>query len=327
MDEPGAPATAGPSAQATATGQGWNGPATQEPAGPGRWLKMMAWLALAIGVAALLGPRVAGYAPAVEPAVAAVDATEGAAGAAEPAPPVVRLHIIANSDSAQDQALKLQVRDALVPILVDAVAGARTPEEALARAARIAGRLEDRARAVVRQAGYGYGVRVETGTFAFDRRRLGDAVYPAGTYAAVRVVLGTGQGHNFWCVLFPGLCGLGDAGPAAGAAGNPAGTVTGGTVPGDAVAGAGAQPKAGGAVTVAAAGGAAPDAGPPAGAGAAGAGAGAAHGAAGTAGSADGTAWQGATPQPRWFFLEWWRASVGRWWASLAWSPRAAAAR
>lgn len=132
---------------------------------------------------------------------------------AEPVPPrVLRLHVIAHSDNPGDQALKLQVRDAILPLLVDAVAAAGDPDEAMHRVEARKAAIEARAREVIRGAGYPYGVRVEVGRFHFPARRSGDTVYPAGTYDAVRVVIGAGRGKNFWCVLFPGLCVLADAG-------------------------------------------------------------------------------------------------------------------
>ena len=275
--------------------------------GVGRWLRVAGWLALALFVAVTLGPRAAGHTPAVEPA------------ASPPVPPIVRLHVVAHSDAARDQAVKLQVRDALLPLVTAAAAGVRTPEEVLQRVAAMAPQLEGRAEAVVRQAGLSYGARVEIGSFAFDRRELGGFVYPAGTYPAVRVVLGSGRGHNFWCVLFPGLCRVGDGGPAgtgadpataveplgavaAGASGTSARLAT--PVPGSGGEAASATPQAlaGGAY-------AAPD--------------GTAAGTADTA--AVDPAGAGRPPETRWFLLEWWRGSVGSWWASLAAWQRAAA--
>ena len=276
----------------------------------GRWTRVVGWLALALFVAVAVAPRAAGHTPAVEPAATPV------------ASPIVRLHIVAHSDAARDQAVKLQVRDALLPLLTAAVAGARTPEQVLDRVAGVAPQLEDRAEAVVRRAGLPYAVRVEIGSFPFDRRQLDGFVYPAGTYPAVRVVLGSGQGHNFWCVLFPGLCRLGDGGPAVAGA-DPAMAAA----PADAVAASAPGTPAGvGAPapgTGAAASGPSPQ--PPDLVGTAGAGVGAASAASGPA--AVDASRAGTPPATRWFLVEWWRGSIGRWWASLAASQRAAAAR
>ncbi|EKP95891.1 stage II sporulation protein R, SpoIIR family [Thermaerobacter subterraneus DSM 13965] len=306
----------------------------------GRWLRVLGWLALATVVAAGLGPRLAAHGPAgaspARPAGVATPvgaAASMAAAPAQPVPPILRLHIVANSDDPEDQAVKLQVRDALLPVLAQVVAGATTPDDALARVDRQAERLEARAEAVLRSAGFHYDARVETGRFPYAARRLGETVYPAGVYPAVRVVLGEGAGHNFWCVLFPGLCWLGDGGSAQ--AGTLAGSAQdrGGALPApEAVAPATPGGGEGAGVTPAPAGrdGTAGVPHPAGGSGAAEvAGALAAPGAAAPSWSpvqagGDGTAWQ-AAPAPRWFLLEWWQARIGRWWASLGWAQRASA--
>lgn len=115
-----------------------------------------------------------------------------------------RLHIVANSDSAVDQALKLQVRDAVVehmtPLLqgVDSVAAAEQVVSSELAA------LQLLAEGMCRE--YGYGAVAMLGCFDFPDRRYGKTVVPAGEYRALRIVLGEGAGHNWWCVLFPPLC-------------------------------------------------------------------------------------------------------------------------
>ena len=103
-----------------------------------------------------------------------------------------RLHIVANSDNAADQTLKLQVRDAVVAYLTRAVVMENIPQlEALA-----AGITAD----------FGYGAYAEVGHFDFPAKRYGQVYMPAGEYPALRLVLGEGVGHNWWCVLYPPLC-------------------------------------------------------------------------------------------------------------------------
>ena len=118
----------------------------------------------------------------------------------------VRLHVVAASDSAEDQAVKLRVRDACLrcarELLSDcpdadaAYVALRENRAAFLRVARVA----------AAEAGSAGPVRAETGVFAFPDRFYGDLFLPAGEYRALRVVIGAGGGHNWWCVLYPSLC-------------------------------------------------------------------------------------------------------------------------
>ncbi|NPV29709.1 MAG: stage II sporulation protein R [Firmicutes bacterium] len=118
---------------------------------------------------------------------------------------LIRLHIIANSDEARDQAVKYRVRDALIESLKPRLKGLNYREvktyleQNRVRIAKIAAQA-------AAASGFSYPVRVEVGRFEFPARAYGDVVYPAGRYEAVRVVLGKGEGSNWWCVLFPPLC-------------------------------------------------------------------------------------------------------------------------
>lgn len=126
---------------------------------------------------------------------------------------VLRLHVLAHSDSAFDQAVKLQVRDAILQTGGAHMRAARNGADAAALAMEDAAALLAAARAVLQAQGCTYGVRLCMGTYPFPARRYGESVYPAGDYRALRVVLGDGAGANWWCVLFPPLCILeGEAG-------------------------------------------------------------------------------------------------------------------
>lgn len=118
---------------------------------------------------------------------------------------LLRLHVIANSDSPSDQNLKLAVRDAILPSLTQLtnVNDARAAEQMVRRNID---RLVTQARQVVEAAGKDYPVRVEVGDFHFPLKESPGATLPAGDYRAVRVVIGEGAGHNWWCVLFPPMC-------------------------------------------------------------------------------------------------------------------------
>lgn len=120
---------------------------------------------------------------------------------------VIRLHVIANSDSEADQALKLQVRDRILAEAGELFSqgGSRAEAEAA-----IAARLEDIAAAgaaTVGEEGYGYPVTASMEhNVWFPTKEYTDFALPAGEYTALRVVIGDGGGKNWWCVVFPPLC-------------------------------------------------------------------------------------------------------------------------
>lgn len=112
---------------------------------------------------------------------------------------IVRLHVIANSDSDADQALKLKVRD---EILKHSEANFTVKDD-------VKNNLDiyrDIALRVIAENGYDYDVDVEYGNFPFPTKYYDNLALPAGSYDAVRVVIGSGSGKNWWCVLFPPLC-------------------------------------------------------------------------------------------------------------------------
>ena len=118
---------------------------------------------------------------------------------------IFRLHIIANSNSAEDQAVKLEVRDAVLEYEaenLDAVSAAKTREELMAHGAELLEIIEG----VLRSNGFDYGAQMLVGTFPFPDREYNGVLYPAGDYDAFRVILGDGAGKNWWCVMFPPLC-------------------------------------------------------------------------------------------------------------------------
>jgi len=119
---------------------------------------------------------------------------------------LVRLHVIANSDSAEDQQLKLKVRDAVLEAARTLLEDCPDTQTAYARLTAALEALEDAAQACLRAEGCGSGVRAETGVFEFPDRMYGDVLVPAGDYRALRVIIGDGEGRNWWCVLYPELC-------------------------------------------------------------------------------------------------------------------------
>ena len=115
---------------------------------------------------------------------------------------VLRLHILANSDNRLDQAVKLRVRDALLPLFEAAASYDDARAFVLAHGAALLARCQ----AVLAAAGAPYGAQLLLGVSAFPDRTYDKTFFPAGDYDALQIVLGAGEGHNWWCVLFPPLC-------------------------------------------------------------------------------------------------------------------------
>ena len=120
---------------------------------------------------------------------------------------VLRLHIRANSDSLCDQNLKLRVRDEILKTGAEAFSGADSLSEAVEKSERAKQDLKQTAERVIRENGFSYPVSVEIGTSFFPVRTYeNDITLPAGDYTAVKITIGEGRGHNWWCVMFPPLC-------------------------------------------------------------------------------------------------------------------------
>lgn len=118
---------------------------------------------------------------------------------------VIRLHVVANSDSPEDQELKLRVRDAVLEQGSIYLTGVDR-DQALETLANALPQLGEVAAQTVAREGYNYPVRVSLQEDAFPTKTYSDFALPAGNYTALRVELGAGQGHNWWCVVFPPLC-------------------------------------------------------------------------------------------------------------------------
>ena len=116
---------------------------------------------------------------------------------------LIRLHVVANSDSPSDQALKLQVRDAVLAAAEPVLRAADDPEQALAGQL---GTLEKAAARTLREAGSADTVTVTMQNERFPTRDYETFSLPAGVYRTLRVTIGAGEGHNWWCVVFPTIC-------------------------------------------------------------------------------------------------------------------------
>ena len=118
----------------------------------------------------------------------------------------VRLHVVASSDSAQDQALKLWVRDGVRAVSAALLRDCGSADAAWETVQENLPLLEGTARLFARAGGFSGKVQAQAGESEFPDRVYAGELVPAGTYRAVRVVLGEGEGHNWWCVLYPSLC-------------------------------------------------------------------------------------------------------------------------
>ena len=119
---------------------------------------------------------------------------------------VVRLHVLANSDSQADQALKLEIRDHVLDWTTELLAHTENRQEAEALLRGNLLEIEAEAAREVRRLGYEYPVRVELTQAEFPTKEYDGFTLPAGQYLALRVLIGEAAGHNWWCVLFPPLC-------------------------------------------------------------------------------------------------------------------------
>lgn len=119
---------------------------------------------------------------------------------------MVRLHVIANSDSQADQELKLQVRDAVLAQASGYLEGVEDAQEAENVLAAHLSELAQAGETVVEEQGYDYPVNASLGVSHFPTKYYDQFALPAGNYRALRVSIGAAQGHNWWCVVFPTLC-------------------------------------------------------------------------------------------------------------------------
>lgn len=135
---------------------------------------------------------------------------------------LIRLHVVANSDSEADQAVKLRVRDAVVESLQTAMADMADMEQAKAYLRENLPKIQTLANAVLEQAGFDSTAVVTLCREAFDTRIYDTFTLPAGIYESLRITIGEGEGKNWWCVVFPTLCvpatseGFGDVAAGAG---------------------------------------------------------------------------------------------------------------
>ncbi|MBR4289508.1 MAG: stage II sporulation protein R [Oscillospiraceae bacterium] len=119
---------------------------------------------------------------------------------------LIRLHVVAASDAAEDQALKLQVRDAVVNSLRENMENVTDSEQAKAYLQENLPKIEALANRVLQEAGCSDVATVSLRLEEFSTRYYDTFTLPAGIYESLRITIGAGQGHNWWCVVFPSLC-------------------------------------------------------------------------------------------------------------------------
>ena len=119
---------------------------------------------------------------------------------------VFRLHVIANSDSKEDQDLKYKVRDSLINYMNSICANCENKQDAINLVTEHKDDFKQIALDTIKDNGYPYDVNISIGNFSFPTKDYGDISLPAGFYDALRVEIGEAKGQNWWCVMFPPLC-------------------------------------------------------------------------------------------------------------------------
>lgn len=119
---------------------------------------------------------------------------------------IIRFHVIANSDSKEDQELKLQVRDAVGGEMRQLLSGIENRMECEAVLRQNREQITETAERVIAQAGYDYKVETFLKEVDFPVKSYGNYTFPAGAYEALEIVIGEGAGHNWWCVMYPNMC-------------------------------------------------------------------------------------------------------------------------
>jgi len=119
---------------------------------------------------------------------------------------VVRLHIIANSDSKADQELKLKIRDEILKLNGDIFENTENYEEALLITEKNLPLFEETANRIIRENGFSYRAVASIGDTYFETREYETFTLPAGTYKSLNIKLGNAEGKNWWCVVFPAVC-------------------------------------------------------------------------------------------------------------------------
>lgn len=119
---------------------------------------------------------------------------------------VFRFHVLANSDSEDDQALKMKVKEAVIAYMKQELPESDSVETTKEWARKNLLRIEELAEKVISKEGYDYSVMAEVTKCDFPDKTYGDITFPAGEYEALKIEIGEAKGQNWWCVLYPNLC-------------------------------------------------------------------------------------------------------------------------
>ena len=119
---------------------------------------------------------------------------------------VFRFHVLANSDSEEDQALKMKVKEAIIAYMKRELPESDSVETTKKWARENLVQIEQVAAEIIAEEGYEYSVKAEVTTCDFPDKTYGDITFPAGEYEALRSEIGQAKGQNWWCVLYPNLC-------------------------------------------------------------------------------------------------------------------------
>ena len=119
---------------------------------------------------------------------------------------ILRFHVLANSDVEEDQELKLKVRDAIGAYLSEPLKEAKSLEECKALVSKELPQIVAVADEIIAEAGYSYMTTAQIKVTDFPEKTYGDYTFPAGEYEALEVTIGAGEGHNWWCVMYPNMC-------------------------------------------------------------------------------------------------------------------------
>lgn len=119
---------------------------------------------------------------------------------------VFRFHVLANSDSGEDQALKMKVKEAIIAYMKQELPESDSVETTKKWARENLVQIEQVAAEIIAEEGYEYSVKAEVTICDFPDKTYGDITFPAGEYEALRIEIGQAKGQNWWCVLYPNLC-------------------------------------------------------------------------------------------------------------------------
>ncbi|POP33688.1 stage II sporulation protein R [Lactonifactor longoviformis] len=119
---------------------------------------------------------------------------------------IIRFHVLANSDSEEDQGLKIKVKNRVVEYLHELLGDDTTLEETRKAIVSHMEEIRDISREVIEKEGYAYPVTAGLTTAYFPEKTYGDCTFPPGEYEALQIKIGEAEGHNWWCVLYPSLC-------------------------------------------------------------------------------------------------------------------------